>query len=69
MTNYHYPLTFEQKVDVVLEGIFLNTETRKDILNKIIDEVKHEIKLHKLSTDIGVIQNIVILVLYRRIMR
>lgn len=69
MTNYHYPLTFEQKVDVVLTSIFLDDEIRKDIYDSIIDEVKHEFKLYKIETNISAVQNIVTLVLYRRIVK
>lgn len=68
MTHYHAPLTFEQKVEVVLEGIFLDDEMRKDVTNKIKGEVERQIKLHKLSTEISTIQNVVTLVLFHKIM-
>lgn len=69
MTHYHAPLTFEQKVDVVLEGIFQNDEIRKDVFDKIIDEVRHEFELYKMETNISVVQNVVTLILFRKIMR
>jgi uncharacterized protein YpuA (DUF1002 family) len=69
MTHYHAPLTFEQKVDVVLEGIFQNDEIRKDVFDKIIDDVKHEFELYKMETNINAVQNVVTLILFRKIMR
>lgn len=69
MTHYHAPLTFEQKVDVVLEGIFQNDEIRKDVFDKIIDEVRHEFELYKMETNISTVQNVVTLILFRKIMR
>ncbi len=69
MTHYHAPLTFEQKVDVVLEGIFQNDEIRKDVFDKIIDEVRHEFELYKMETNISVVQNVVTLIIFRKIMR
>lgn len=69
MIHYHAPLTFEQKVDVVLEGIFQNDEIRKDVFDKIIDEVRHEFELYKMETNISVVQNVVTLILFRKIMR
>lgn len=64
----NFPLTFEQRVDVILEGIFLDSKMRKDICNKIINDVKHYMKLHKMTTDIGSIQTAVNWVLYNKLM-
>lgn len=69
MAHYHAPLTFEQKVDVVLEGIFQCDEIRKEVFDKIIDEVRHEFELYKMETNISAVQNVVTLIIYRKIMR
>jgi hypothetical protein len=69
MVHYHTPLTFEQKVDVVLEGVFRCDEIRKEVFDKIIDEVRHEFELYKMETNISAVQNVVTLIIYRKIMR
>ena len=40
--------TFEQKVETILEGIFLDSKMRKDICNKIIDDVRSYMKMYKM---------------------
>ena len=68
MINYNSPFTFEQKIDAVLEGTFIDKHMREDVLNKIKGEVERQIKLHKLTTDIGAIQNVVTMILFHKIM-
>lgn len=62
------PLTFEQKVEVILEGIFLDSQMRKDICNKIIDDVRSYMRLYKMTTDISSVQTAVKWVLYNKLM-
>ena len=69
MINYNAPLTFEQIVDVILNGIFLNDYMRADIKKEIIDEVRERIKKNKMATDISSVQNAVCWVLYHRIIK
>ena len=69
MTNYNAPLTFEQKVDAILEGLFLNGYMRADIKAEIIDEVKERMEKNKMTTDISSIQEAICLVLYYRIVK
>ena len=69
MINYNAPLTFEQKVDTILEGLFLNGYMRADIKAEIIDEVRERIKKNKMATDISSVQNAVCWVLYHRIIK
>ena len=68
MITYRPPFTFEEKVEIALEGIFLDDEMRKDVTNKIKGEVERQIKLHKLNTHISTIQNVVTLVIFHKIM-
>lgn len=69
MTNYNAPLTFEQKVDTILEGLFLNGYMRADIKAEIIDEVRERMEKNKMATDISSIQEAICLVLYYRIVK
>lgn len=69
MTNYNAPLTFEQKVDVILEGLFLNEYMRADIKKEIIDEVRERMEKNKMTTDISSIQTAICWVLYYRIIK
>lgn len=69
MTNYNAPLTFEQKVDTILEGLFLNGYMRADIKAEIIDEVRERMEKNKMATDISSIQDAICLVLYYRIVK
>lgn len=69
MINYNAPLTFEQKVDTILEGLFLNKYMRADIKEEIIDEVRERIKGNKMTTDISSIQTAVCSTLYYRIIK
>lgn len=69
MINYNAPLTFEQKVDVILNGIFLNDYMKADIKEEIIDEVRERIRKNKMTTDISSVQNAVCWVLYYRIIK
>jgi hypothetical protein len=69
MTNYNAPLTFEQKVDTILNGIFVNDYMRADIKEEIIDEVRERIEKNKMTTDISSVQIAVCWVLYYRIIK
>ena len=69
MTNYNAPLTFEQKVDTILEGLFTNQYMRADIKAEIIDEVRERMEKNKMATDISSIQDAICLVLYYRIVK
>ena len=69
MTNYNAPLTFEQKVDTILEGLFLNGYMRADIKAEIIDEVRERMEKNKMATDISSVQDAICLVLYYRIVK
>ena len=69
MINYNAPLTFEEEVDTILEGLFLNKCMRADIKAEIIDEVRERIKKNKMATDISSVQNAVCWVLYHRIIK
>lgn len=69
MTNYNAPLTFEQKVDTILEGLFLNEYMRADIKEKIIDEVRERIEKNKMTTDISSVQTAVCWTLFYRIVK
>ena len=60
--------TFEQKVETILEGIFLDSKMRKDICNKIIDDVRNYMKMHKMTSDISSVQTAVNWVLYNKLM-
>lgn len=62
------PLTFEQKIKVILEGIFLDSQMREDICDKIIDDVRSYMRLYKMTTDISSIQTAVQKVLYNKLM-
>lgn len=69
MTNYNAPLTFEQTIDTILEGLFLNKYMRADIKEEIIDEVRERMKKNKMATDISSIQDAVCETLYYRIIK
>lgn len=69
MTNYNAPLTFEQKVDTILEGLFLNEYMRADIKEEIIDEVRERIEKDKMTTDISSVQTAVCWTLFYRIVK
>lgn len=69
MTNYNAPFTFEQKVDTILEGLFLNQYMRADIKEEIIDEVRERMEKKKMTTDISSVQTAVCHTLYYRIVK
>lgn len=69
MTNYNAPFTFEQKVDIILEGLFLNDYMRADIKEEIIDEVRERIEKNKMTTDISSVQTAVCETLFYRIVK
>lgn len=69
MTNYNAPLTFEQKVDTILEGLFTNEYMRADIKEEIIDEVRERIEKNKMTTDISSVQTAVCETLFYRIVK
>lgn len=69
MTNYNAPLTFEQKVDTILEGLFVNEYMRADIKETIIDEVRERIEKNKMTTDISSVQTAVCWAIYYRIIK
>ena len=65
----HAPLTFEQKVDTILEGLFTNEYMRADIKEEIIDEVRERIEKNKMTTDISSVQTAVCWTIYYRIIK
>lgn len=69
MANYNAPLTFEQKVDTILEGLFANQYMRADIKEEIIDEVRERMEKKKMTTDISSVQTAVCHTLYYRIVK
>ena len=69
MTNYNAPLTFEQKVDTILEGLFVNEYMRADIKEEIIDEVRARIEKNKMTTDISSVQTAVCWTIYYRLVK
>lgn len=69
MTNYNAPLTFEQTIDTILEGLFLNKYMRADIKEEIIDEVRERMEKKKMTTDISSVQTAVCHTLYYRIVK
>lgn len=69
MINYNAPLTLEEQVDVILNGIFLNQYMRADIKEEIIDEVRERIKKNKMPTTLSCVQNAVCETLYYRIVK
>lgn len=69
MINYNAPLTFEQTIDTILEGLFTNQYMRADIKAEIIDEVRERMEKNKMATDISSIQDAICLVLYYRIVK
>lgn len=69
MINYNAPLTFEEEVDTILEGLFLNKCMRADIKAEIIDEVRERIKKNKMARTLSSVQNAVCDTLYYRIIK
>jgi hypothetical protein len=69
MINYNAPLTFEQTIDTILEGLFTNQYMRADIKEEIIDEVRERMKKKKMTTDISSVQTAVCHTLYYRIVK
>ena len=69
MTNYNAPLTFEQKVDTILEGLFTNEYMRADIKEEIIDEVRKRMEKNKMTTDISSVQTAVCWTLFYRLVK
>lgn len=69
MTNYNAPLTFEQKVDTILEGLFTNEYMRADIKEEIIDEVRERMEKNKMTTDISSIQTAVCWTIFYRLVK
>lgn len=69
MTNYNAPLTFEQKVDTILEGLFVNEYMRADIKEEIIDEVRERIEKNKMTTDISSVQTAVCWTIFYRLIK
>ena len=62
------PLTFEQEIKVILEGIFLDNAMREDICDKIIDDVRSYMRLYKMTNSISSVQTAVQKVLYNKLM-
>ena len=69
MTNYNAPLTFEQTIDTILEGLFLNKYMRADIKEEIIDEVRERMEKNKMATDLSSIQDAACETLYYTIVK
>lgn len=69
MINYNAPLTFEETIDTILEGLFLNKNMRADIKESIIDEVKERMKKNKMATTLSSVQNAVCETLFYRIVK
>ena len=69
MINYNAPLTFEQTIDTILEGLFTNQYMRADIKEEIIDEVRERMEKKKMTTDISSVQTAVCHTLYYRIIK
>ena len=69
MTNYNAPLTFEQKVDTILEGLFVNEYMRADIKKEIIDEVRERMEKKKMTTDISSVQTAVCWTIFYRLIK
>ena len=69
MTNYNAPLTFEQTIDTILEGLFTNQYMRADIKEEIIDEVRERMEKKKMKTDLSSVQTAVCHTLYYRIVK
>ena len=69
MTNHNAPLTFEQKVDTILEGLFTNEYMREDIKETIIDEVRERIEKNKMTTDISSVQTAVCWTIFYRLIK
>lgn len=69
MTNYVYPFTFEDKIEIVLNGIFMDDRMRREICSKIVYEVRNHIKENGLTSDITAISNAVSYVLFQKIMK
>lgn len=69
MINYNAPLTFEETIDTILEGLFLNKCMRADIKAEIIDEVRERIEKDKMTTDISSVQTAVCWTLFYRIVK
>lgn len=69
MINYNAPLTFEQTIDTILEGLFTNQYMRADIKAEIIDEVRERMEKKKMKTDLSSVQTAVCHTLYYRIVK
>jgi hypothetical protein len=69
MINYNAPLTFEQTIDTILEGLFTNQYMRADIKEEIIDEVRERMEKKKMKTDLSSVQTAVCHTLYYRIVK
>lgn len=69
MINYNAPLTFEQTIDTILEGLFTNQYMRADIKKEIIDEVRERMEKKKMKTDLSSVQTAVCHTLYYRIIK
>lgn len=69
MINYNAPLTFEQTIDTILEGLFTNQYMRADIKAEIIDEVRERMEKKKMKTDLSSVQTAVCQTLYYRIVK
>ena len=65
MINYNSPITFEQSIMAVLEGIFLDHTQRKEVYEHIIDEVRSTVDNHNISS----IQKAITEILYKRIVK
>ena len=69
MINYNAPLTFEQTIDTILEGLFTNQYMRADIKAEIIDEVRERMEKKKMTTDISSVQTAVCWTIYYRLIK
>ena len=69
MRNYAYPLTFDEKIEVVLQGIFLDDTIREEIRAKIADDVRAYLKKNNLTSGITDIADAVSSVLFQKIIK
>ena len=69
MKNYVYPLTFDEKIEVILQGVFLDDTMREEIRVKIADDVRAYLKKNSLTSGITDMQNAICYVLFQKIMK
>jgi hypothetical protein len=69
MRNYVYPLTFDEEIEVVLQGIFLDDTMREEIRAKIADDVRAYLKKNNLTNGITDVSDAVSSVLFQKIIK